>query len=112
MCESTSRWAYQRLRRPACGAGLRTYPARPRAASKARVIPPLSVVPHPVFAPDARRLLAAHLREVIPRAAPGPIRPEFDVAMVDRVVVDVIERGPEVPLGAHEPLGGAVENLP
>lgn len=75
------------------------------------VIPIFAVVADGVFFPGAFGFGTIGLLQIFRRAAPGPFCPQPHVTMMDRVVVNVINRREEVPLRTHEPLGGPVKHL-
>src|SRR5207249_3065937 len=77
-----------------------------------RVIPLLAVVTDGIFFPYALGFGTSRLFQIFRRAAPGPFRPEAHVAVMHRVVVNVVDGREEVSFRTHEPLGGAMEHLP
>jgi hypothetical protein len=66
----------------------------------------LAVVEDGVGFPYAFGFFAADLGEIGGGAAPGPVLPALDVAVFDGVVVSVVERGPEVAIGADGAFDG------
>ncbi len=61
--------------------------------------------------PDARRFFCAKFGKVGGSAGPRPILPAVGVPVVNGVVVDVVEAGPEVAFGADGAVGATVEGL-
>ena len=79
--------------------------------SQFRIVPSFAVVPNRKALPDAGCFVPSDLREVFPCAAPWPLEPPVHVAVPNRIVVDVVERCPNVPIGSHRTLRCAKEHL-
>src|SRR5438105_1086390 len=69
-----------------------------------RIIPLLAVIADGVILPHPLCFCAAHLFEVFRGAAPRPLCPKPHIAMMNRVVVNVIDGREEMPLRTHKPL--------
>lgn len=67
-------------------------------------VPFFTVIVQRVFEPDPQCLLAPMLIEEVFRARPGPVLPFIDVAVMNRVVMNVIQARPKVPLRSDESL--------
>src|SRR5688572_25909827 len=81
-------------------------------SSQIGLVPAFAVIQHWVLTPDFAGFVCANMLEVFKRAAIGPILPSRDVPMVHRVIVNVVQSSPAVPLIAHASLHAAVPDFP
>jgi len=76
-----------------------------------RLVPILAVIPQRIVLPDTLCLFHSRLHEIFRRAAPPPVRPPPDIAVSHRIVMDVIQRRPVVPVGTYRAFDHAKENF-
>ena len=75
-------------------------------------VPFAAVAANRIVLPNALRFRTAPLFQIVRRAAPRPFCPESHITMMHRVVVNVVDRGKEMPFRAHESFHRPVKNLP
>ena len=63
-----------------------------------RLIPILAIIGHRILALDALYLFHTGLCQILRRAAPWPISPMFGVAVPHRIVMNIIQRRPVMPI--------------
>jgi hypothetical protein len=75
------------------------------------VVPLGAVIENGIGAPKIFCLGTGSLFEKERGAGPGPLVPTFNIVMVDRIVMDVVEGGEKMAFGAHGAVGGTVKDL-
>src|SRR5262249_28308559 len=73
-----------------------------------RVIPTLTVIQHWVFAPYREDLVSSYLLDKIPGARKRPVCPAFDVTVMNRVIVNVMDGGPVMSFAADTTIGATM----
>src|SRR5438876_3572837 len=76
--------------------------------SQNRIIPSFPVIQNGILAPRLFSKLPSHFGEVFLSAGERPVLPPLHVAVVHRIIVDVIHRRPEMRVVAHITLRRAV----
>src|SRR3989442_13030952 len=74
-------------------------------------MPLLSVVKIRVLTAALQSSFAAHTLEKFHRARPQPILPVVDIAVVNRIVMDIIDAGPKVPMRFDHAIEAVEPNL-
>src|SRR5687768_5867697 len=75
------------------------------------VVPAPAILKNRKLTPHVRGLLPTLRFNIIIRARKGPLRPGIHVTMLYRVVVDVVDRRPEVLGVLHRPIGNGVPDF-
>src|SRR5439155_14149370 len=79
--------------------------------SQNRIIPSFPVIQNGILAPRLFSKLPSHFGEVFLSAGERPVLPPLHIAVVNRIIVDVIHRRPEMRVVAHVTLRRAAPDL-
>jgi len=88
-------------------------PALKHLSSTASIdIPLLSIIQDWKLAPDLQCSFTTHELEKLRCAGPEPILPTIDVAVMNGIVMDVIDAGPKMPVRFDHPIEAVEPHLP